>query len=555
MIVPSAFARQAQMAIETGQPAPCAPVGLYGSGGVFTKCCPGLVQASDPSGFMHCMNPGSVTGNFVSGPLPVTTGTSGCGGSPGWVVGKQRDCGDDGVGHHHWAAYYVDSSNPKTSLCPAVGDLNYALWVDDQNQPGFSTGEGGIGNRIRLQCIYTDITNPFSQDTLNTFTGVGATRIDVIGGPQNKACDLLKYSQLISDSNCPAFYNTKTANYDYQLVFRINEEHSDGSWVSDSQLLQVVQQVAMGIQASGVTSTSSQGQSLAQSMITNYCIVQNPTGWADNDTLRSLINNWVLNPTGNPQFNSIQKSAQDIVTHYCSSVSPTSSHCDCYNATQFGANIFNACQGNTSNACTDINKLAASMAQAPPTFSAQIATLKSYITPKCAVGQCVSAATGGNTTFLSPTTLAELKCDSNISLCLESVKIGGSLAPGATINQKCTQSMGLPGNTSNQGFQNAQVVQAGGNLVSTLFGGSSNTTTTSTPSGTIRQQVSGPTPGLPTVAIPQDQQVAAAGAGAGLLGLSSSSLFFCCCVIIVILLLSMNKKQPAPRPFVVPGGF
>ena len=288
MIVPSAYARQVKLAARTGQPPPCAPLGTYGTG-LFTQCCPGLVQASDTIGFMHCMNPGGISGNFVSGPLPVTTGTSGCGGSPGWVVGKQRDCGDDGFGHHHWAAYYVDSSNPKTSLCPAVGSLNYALWVDDQNQPGFSTGEGGIGDRIRLQCIYTDITNPFSQEALNTFTGIGATRIDVIGGPQNKACDLLKYSQLISDSNCPAFYNTKTANYDYQLVFRINEEHSDGSWATDSQLLQVVQQVAMGIQTSGVTSTSSQGQSLAQSMITNYCIVQNPTGWADNDTCQPAL--------------------------------------------------------------------------------------------------------------------------------------------------------------------------------------------------------------------------------------------------------------------------
>jgi hypothetical protein len=64
---------------------------------------------------------------------------------------------------------------------------------------------------------------------------------------------------------------------DYQMVLRINEENPNGEWATNSQLLQIVQQVAAGIQVSGVTSTSSQGQSLAQNMITNYCLVQKPS--------------------------------------------------------------------------------------------------------------------------------------------------------------------------------------------------------------------------------------------------------------------------------------
>lgn len=557
-------------------PPPCTPAGqTLDPNNQFSSCCP----PSTNQGGICRLPAGMVAGSFVSGPLPVTTGVGSCSGGNGWVVGKQSDCGDDGWGHHHWVPYTVDSPHPKTSLCPAVGSLASAQWVDDGNKTGFSTGEGGIGNRIHLQCVYSTITDPFSQQALNTFTGTGSSVLDALGGPQNQACDNLTYSQLITNSNCQGFYNTKTTNYDYQLVFRINEENSKGEWATNPQLLQIVQQVAMGIQVSGVTSTSSQGQSLAQNMITNYCLVQNPTGWVDNDNLRAIINNWVLNSTGNPQFQSVQQSAQDIVSHFCSSVSPTSPHCDCYNAfklaTTPGPDIFTACQNNTSNACSEIHKLSDSMAQAPPYFAPQIATLKSYITPNCATGQCVSAAYDGTSQFLAPSTFAQLQCKSDIHLCLESVKIGGSLAPGATINQNCTQTIGLPGNVSNQGFQNAQEVQAGGTVaaVSSPAGTSTGVTTTSSPSGTLQQQVTAsapvttgstggpvsvtvaPTPGPSTVAISQNQEVAAAGTGIGLLGLSSSSLFFCCCVIIIILLLSMNKKQPAPRPIVLPGGF
>ena len=582
-------------------PPPCSSQGQvpaqYGS------CCSPLTLRNG-----SCQPPpGMAVGNFVSGPLPVTTGTGSCSGSPGWVVGKQRDCGDDGLGHHHWAAYYVDSSRPKTSLCPAIGTLASAKWVDDGNKTGFTTGEGGIGSRIRLQCVYSTITNPFDQRVLNTFTGTGATSIDALGGPQNQACDSLPYSQLVTNSNCQGFYNTKTQNYDYQLVFRINEENPNGEWATNPQLLQIVQQVAMGIQASGVTSTSSQGQSLAQSMITNYCIVQKPSDWVGNDTLRALINNWVLNPTGNPQFNSIQQSAQDIVTHYCSSVSPTSPHCDCYNAVQFGTNIFNACQGNTTTTCSDINRLAASLAQAPAIFAPQIATLKSYITPKCAVGQCVSAATGGNTTYLAPTVLAEITCQSDINLCLESVKIGGSLQPGATINQNCTQTIGLPGNVpqqptpttpttppTNQGFQNAQAVQVnassptGGTtaVVNSQAGGSTNVQTTSSPTGTLQQQVtasapvttastggpvsvtfspapipvsspvSSPSPVASPAPVALSQQQYEIAAGGGFIGLSSSFLSFACvCIIILVLMSRRSGPAAAPRPIVLPGGF
>lgn len=572
-------------------PTNCIPVGqaIPQIPGCTLSCCPGASVVNGTCQYPPGYHP-PISGTFVSGPLPVATGTGGCSGSPGWAVGKQSDCGQVYVFpnyRHEWRAYYVDSPNPKPSLCPQIGNLTKAQWVDDNNQTGFATGEGGIGSRIRLQCVYSGITNPFDQQVLNTFTGTGATPLTGVGQLQNQYCDTKMYND-VKTGPCSTFYTSVTKDYDYQQVKRINEENPNGAWISNSEYLQIVQQVATGT----AIVASSLGKQYAQNMIANYCLVQNPTGWADNDTIRAIINSWALQNAANIG-DDCQLLASGIVSHFCQT-NPTSSHCDCYNATQFGTNIFNACQGKTIGACTDINKLAASMAQAPSIFSAQIATLKSYITPNCAVGACVSAATSTVSTYLVPSPLTQLACKSDISLCLESVKVGGSLLPGATINQNCSQTIGLPGNvpsqpSSNQGFQNAQAVQAnanapgGGTTAAVLSPSGSSTTvsTTGTPSGGLSQTItsnqpttavsSGPAPVTqgPAVQGPAaqgpasspaststqniqitDQQKAAA---AGIAGISSFLSFFCFigfCILIVVLL-SRGDSKPA-KPMAVP---
>jgi hypothetical protein len=560
MIVPSAFAVQSQMALSIGQPPPCAPVGLYGTGGAFTTCCPGLIQATDAQGFIHCSDPGTLVGSFTTGPIN-TSGqgynnqcnrNNGCEGGRLDAGTWERTCHEDNE-YSMRGAICVDPNPDK--FCPGnIGQIAGAQWV---NSGGAGVrGNGGNSESPQVQCVYLSIANPFDAQTQQVFNGPGASSLSNL---KRQYCDGLNYNDMLTKNagQCSTVYTT---DYDFQQVLRINNENPNGAWVSNNALLQVVQQVATGSTGGNVTVSSSIGKQYAQNMITNYCLVTNPNGWADNDVIRAIINSWVLQNSGNIG-DDCQQAALDVVNHFCQT-NPTSSYCDCYTAMKLavspGPNIFTACKGNTSNACSEIHTLADSMAQAPSYFTPQIATLQSYITPNCAVGQCVSAAYDGSSRFLPPSKFAQLKCESDIRLCLSSVKIGGSLMPGATINQNCQQTIGLPGSvsSSNQGFQNAQAVQAGGTLVATSSpsGTTTGTTTTSTPSGTV-QQVTAPPPGLPTVAIPQDQQVAAAGAGAGLLGLSSSSLFCCCCVIIVILLLSMNKKQPAPRPIVLPGGF
>jgi hypothetical protein len=227
---------------------------------------------------------------------------------------------------------------------------------------------------------------------------------------------------------------------------------------------------------------------------------------------------------------------------------------------------------------------------APAIFAPQIASLKSYITPNCAVGACVSAATSATSAYLPPTTLTALACKSDIQLCLQSVKVGGSVAPGATINQNCSTTIGIGGTVprdpsapppSNQGFQNVQAVQAnanapgGGTLAAVSSPGASSTqvATTGTPDGGLSQTVTSNTPvgigstggpvsytspapaATPTPAssptVPSDNtQKYALAAGGGLLGLSFSCM--CCIIIIVLAMLIFGGGNKPAAPPVIP---
>lgn len=463
--------------------------------------------------------------------------------------------------------------NPK-SKCPTnIGIVASGKYTSANG--GAAYGINDVGG-VRLQCTYSAITNPFDQFAISAFTGDGASDLTTI---QRAWCDAKNYSNM-KGGPCVGFYTNNTRDYDLQQVIRIQNENPNGEWINNSEYLGIVQQVATGSSTSGSTVA---GKQAAQNMISNYCLIQNPNGWADNDTIRAIINSWALQNAANIG-DDCRLVAAGIIGDFCRR-KPGSSHCDCFNATQFGTNIFNACQGNTTGACTDINNLATSFAQAPAIFAPQIASLKSYITPNCAVGACVSAATSAVSPYLPPSPLTALSCKSDIQLCLQSVKVGGSVAPGATINQNCSTTIGIGGTvprdpsapSTNQGFQNVQAVQAnanapgGGTLAAVTSPGASSTqvTTTGTPGGGLSQTVTSNTPvGIgstggpvsytspapaPAPAIPisfqtaTTEQKAALAAGGGLLGLSSSCLCFIC--IIVIVMLIFGGKGPAvPKP-------
>ena len=199
----------------------------------------------------------------------------------------------------------------------------------------------------------------------------------------------------------------------------------------------------------------------------------------------------------------------------------------------------------------------------------------------------MSAATSATSAYLPPTTLTALACKSDIQLCLQSVKVGGSVAPGATINQNCSTTIGIGGTVprdpsapppSNQGFQNVQAVQAnanapgGGTLaaVSSPGGSSTQVGTTGTPGGGLSQTITSNTPvgigstGGPvsytspapvtptsntvttTATFTPDNTKYALAAGGGLLGLSSSCLFFIFIIVIIMMIFGGKGKTAAP---------
>jgi hypothetical protein len=106
---------------------------------------------------------------------------------------------------------------------------------------------------------------------------------------QTQYCDGQNYHDMTLGP-CANFY-TNNGDFDYQQVIRINEEYPNGTWGAISSLVAVVRRIATG---TGTVSTVL-GQNLAQNMITTYCLVNNPNGWADNTAIRQIINQWALN--------------------------------------------------------------------------------------------------------------------------------------------------------------------------------------------------------------------------------------------------------------------
>ena len=168
------------------------------------------------------------------------------------------------------------------SACPAIGTLTSAQYYGPNNQPA-SGGAQNPSGIATLQCTYSSITNPFETVTITSFLP------PTIRSMQQQYCDGQNYHDMTLGP-CANFY-TNNGDFDYQQVLRINEEYPNGTWATISPLVAVVRRIATG---TGTVSTAL-GQNLAQNMITTYCLVNNPNGWADNTAIRQIINQWALN--------------------------------------------------------------------------------------------------------------------------------------------------------------------------------------------------------------------------------------------------------------------
>jgi hypothetical protein len=536
--------------------------------------------------------------NCNAGGMDIGSYASRCGGDDHWTGGT-------------WDRHIIHVSKrgswcapgPAKNSCPTnIGTVVSGAWYGAGGSVQQSACLGGTCD-LRLQCTYSLITNPFDPSTVAAFSGLGASDLAGPNGIQKKYCDTILYEGIGSGSPCAGFYTSVTKDYDYQQALRIGQERV--FWATDASLFSLIASIAQG--TSGITSPL--GKQVAQSMILNYCVTQNQNDWPSIQAIRTQINQWVLQrelTIGDD----CQLLAADIVSTFCA-LNTTSPYCDCFNATNFGANIFTACQGKTITPCTDINQMADSFSQAPPWFAPQIATLKSYITPKCAVKACILVKTDPAQAYLAPDVFKNMVCESNIQLCLASVTVHGSMLPGATINQSCSASIGItstvptsPGGSAGcpapvitpTGLSgNLQVVAQGNSPTGpTTFavvgspsgsttevqttgaqgGGLAQTITSSAPGVSLQSSgspvtqtlIQGPipsqSPGPSPVPSPGPSPVTSAGptsidntqkyalAAGGIVGLSSS--FFAFIVFIIILFLVFGGKKNLPKPRVIP---
>lgn len=586
-------------------PTNCIPIGQAVepavSGCQPRPCCP----PSTNQGGTCTLPPGVIVGTYKTQYMPGGANfaahqecnkSNNCNGANMDVGSYAYRCGgDDGPFDHHiskkgsWCA----PGDAKNYCSTNIGTVVSGAWYGPGGSAREAACDGG-GCDLRLQCTYSQVTNPFDASTVAAFTGLGASDLTGPTGIQKQYCDTLPFASISAGSPCVGFYAGVTKDYDYQRALRIAQEHSDGSWASDATLFSLIASIAQG--TSGVTSPL--GKQVAQSMILNYCVIQNQNNWASTQHIRTQINQWVLQ-RDLTIGGDCQLLAADLVSTFCS-LSPTSTFCDCFNATNFGANIFTACQGKTITPCTDINQMAASFARAPPWFAPQIATLKSYITPKCAVKACILVKTDPTQPYLAPDVFTNMVCESNIQLCLASVTVHESMYAGATIDQSCQASIGItstvptaPGGSSGcpapgtsppvtpTGLSgNLQVVAQGNSPTGpTTFavvgspsgsttevqttgaqgGGLAQTVTSSAPGvslqssggpvtqtlvpGPIPPRTPGPSPG-PSFPLDDTQKKYALAAG----GASSFCFFIVCCIILYLIF----GRKKAPKPVVIP---
>ena len=577
-------------------------------------CCPPTINRGGtcqyPIGFgsykTQYMASGSTNGGATFAGHQECNQSNNCG-TGGMDVGSYSSlCGSDD--HYNWSQakiYHIRkrgswcAPGPARNYCPTnIGTVVSGAWYGAGGSVQQAACAGGTCD-LRLQCTYSLITNPFDPLTVAAFTGIGASDLAGPNGIQKKYCDSLLYAGIGSGSPCAGFYTNTTKDYDYQQALRIGQENSDGSWATNATLFTLIANIAQG--TSSVTSPL--GKQIAQAMILNYCVTQNQNGWPSIQNIRTQINQWILQQNGNIG-DDCQLLGVDIASAFCA-INTTSTYCDCFNATNFGANIFTACQGKTITACTDINQLASSFALAPTWFAPQITTLKSYITPKCAVRACVSVTTDPTQPYLAPDVFNNMTCNSNIQLCLSSATVKGGMHAGSTIDQSCQTSIGITATVPNAPGSSAgcppppatpTVTQTGlsGNLqvvaqsnapgpvgsgpttfavVASPSGSTTQVQTTGTPTGGLAQTVTSTSPGVslqssggpvtqtlipspapapePTVAAPVDNTgTYALAAGGGILGLSSS--FFGFIVFCIILFLLFGGKKSAPKPVVIP---
>jgi hypothetical protein len=268
-------------------------------------------------------------------------------------------------------------------------------------------------------------------------------------------CDAQTFSTLYNtNSTSHAYYNGK-GNLNAQYLVRILREKPN-TWPDDADMRTCILNIALGTLSNG---TPAADASSAITMIQTYCLITNPQ-WPTNVNMRTFINSLFTNQAGNNKTNAnLQAMASTVggtgTGGYCANATnQTKDACGCYNAVRLQ---YDGCKTQSgTKGCAEFAHLNTAFRAAAPQFAPIIAHMETaqFLKPQCISQACATANQNPSGDVLRTADTASFTCIDTEVICLQSLSVGGSVAPGATINQNCSTSFNVAGGTVIQATNN-----------------------------------------------------------------------------------------------------
>lgn len=341
----------------------------------------------------------------------------------------------------------------RTQICPSVGVVVGAEYAGNLRGP-----HGQANTNVKVKCSYVKIKDEaaFNEATISAVFA-GSSTSGTIKSIRDKLCLPKTFTDLNSatgHAGCRSHY-TANGTLNSECLARILLEKPT-TWPDDPAMLSKMLDIMVSQTAAATD---------AKDMMARYCSITNPQ-WADNDPMRTFINE-LIKPSDPAKTNpALQATATDLAMQYCLA-NPTSLHCGCWNAA-----VNKGYQGCSLDAnkdlpgCRGLYDLKQTFKQAPASMASVITPIENAIKPGCFAAECKSSKASSADVNLRTSDITN--CTDTINICLQSVTVGGDMR--GTLNQACN--INVSGGGANTGGLPTSLQQtlSGGNVVTSTDG-------------------------------------------------------------------------------------
>ena len=316
-------------------------------------------------------------------------------------------------------------------MCPAIGTVSTFSYATGATS--IPTGSARAG--VKITCNYISITDDASTAWSDSVMGANFDGSNTSGTIQTIRANIANtktFSQLYGGTVYQNFYSAQGGDrLNNEYLIRINREKPN-TWPDDPGMRSVLLSIALSTDPT--TRNQTPNAISATTMISKYCLQTNPATWITNTNMVTFINNLLTNQLGPTTTNAyLQATAETIVTAFCQA-NPTNDACGCYNAMSLR---MAGCTASTKG-CAELVSLSHTFDNADPKFAPVVATIKaSLVKPQCVSTACLTAVQNPASGVLRTADTMTQTCTDDVSICLESLKVGGSIAAGANITQSC----------------------------------------------------------------------------------------------------------------------